>query len=249
MAHNPFGITGKTILITGASSGIGRATAIECAKMGARLVISGRDALRLEETYKLLEGAHHRQIAADLSNQAGIDVLVESAPQLDGLVPAAGFTKLLPIAFIKQEDLGEIFQVNTKAPILLTQGLEKKKKLNKGASIVFVSSIAGNYTVSPGNAMYSATKGAIQAFMKNAALDLAAKGIRCNAVNPGLIDTNILREGKLTEEQLESRRKLYPLKRFGKPEEVAYAIIYLLSDASAWTTGTSLLIDGGFTLT
>ncbi len=249
MAHNPFGITGKTILVTGASSGIGRATAIECAKMGARLVISGRDAVRLDETYKLLEGDHHRQILADLSSQAGIDVLVDSAPQLDGFVPAAGFTKLLPIPFIKQEDLEEIFQVNTKAPILLTQGLEKKKKLNRGASIVFVSSIAGNFTVSPGNAMYSATKGAIQAFMKNAALDLAAKGIRCNAVNPGLIDTNILSEGKLTEEQLESRRKLYPLKRFGKPEEVAYAIIYFLSEASAWATGTSLLIDGGVTLT
>lgn len=246
--YNPFSLSGKTILITGASSGIGKATAIECAKMGARLFIAGRNARRLEETYNMLEGNGHEYILADFSNQNGIDSILGAVPQLDGFVPAAGYTKLLPVPFINSRDLWNIFQVNTITPVLLTQGLVKMKKMNKGSSIVFVSSIAGVFSVSPGNAMYSATKGALQAFMKNAAIDLAPKGIRCNAVNPGLIMTNILNEGKLTDEQLEEHRKLYPLKRFGQPEEVAYAIIYLLSDAAGWITGTSLLIDGGFTL-
>ena len=248
MVHNPFSLEGKTILVTGASSGIGRATAIECAKMGARLFITGRDLSRLEETGKMLVGNGHDWKVADLSEHKGIGAIIESVPQLDGFVPAAGFTRLLPIPFVEHDDLSHILQVNTQAPILLTKGLVKNKKLNKGSSVVFVSSIAGVYSVSPGNGMYSATKGAIQAFMKSAALELAAKKIRCNAVNPGLVNTNILSEGKLTNEQLKAREELYPMKRFGEPEEVAYAIIYLLSDAAGWVTGTSLLIDGGFTL-
>ena len=248
MAHNPFSLKGKTILVTGASSGIGRATAIECSRMGAHLFITGRDAQRLKETGQLLEGAGHEGVIADLSDSKGIEKIIDAVPQLDGFVPAAGFTKLLPTQFIHSGDLSRILQVNTQAPILLTKGLVKNKKLNKGASVVFVSSIAGVYSVSPGNAMYSASKGAIQAFMKSAALELASKKIRCNAVNPGLVNTNILSEGTLTNEQLEARKALYPMKRFGEPEEVAYAIIYLLSDAAGWVTGSSLLIDGGFTL-
>jgi NAD(P)-dependent dehydrogenase (short-subunit alcohol dehydrogenase family) len=131
---------------------------------------------------------------------------------------------------------------------LLTQQLVKKKKLGKGGSIVFTSSTSGVYNAVIGNAMYSASKGAINGFMKNAALDLAAKNIRVNAVSPGMINTNILEDGIISAEQLEEDKKRYPLKRYGKPEEVAYAVIYLLSDASAWVTGSNLLIDGGITL-
>ena len=113
---------------------------------------------------------------------------------------------------------------------------------------MFVSSI-GKYIVAPGNSIYSTTKGGISAFMKNAALDLAGKKIRCNAVLPGMVETPLILDGKtLTDEQLETNRGLYPLKRFGNPEEVAYAIIYLLSDASAWVTGTELVVDGGRSL-
>lgn len=246
--HNPFSLQGKTILVTGASSGIGKAIAVECARMGARLFISGRRADKLQETYDALEGTDHEQMVADMLRQEEIEAIVDAMPQLDGFVPAAGYTKLLPVSYINQEDLQTIIQVNTMAPIMLTQGLTKNTKFNKGSSIVFISSISGLNSTSPGNSMYSASKGGIQGFMRNAAFDLAAKGIRCNTVNPAFIPTNILRRGELSEEQLKAREKLYPLKRFGKPEEVAYAVIFLLSDAAAWITGTSLVIDGGFTL-
>jgi NAD(P)-dependent dehydrogenase (short-subunit alcohol dehydrogenase family) len=248
MNHNPFSLTNKNILITGASSGIGRATALECAKMGARVVITGRDQTRLNDTFLMLEGGGHDQLIADLGNPAEVDELVNYLPVLHGCVHGAGFTRLLLTQFINSEDLGHVFQVNTMAPIMLTQRLVKEKKLTKPSSIVFISSVAGVYNVSPGNAMYSASKGALNGFMKNAALDLAPKGIRCNSVNPGMVQTNIMHDGTISEAKLEDYKKRYPLNRFGQPEEVAYAIIYLLSDASAWVTGTALLIDGGLTL-
>ena len=121
-------------------------------------------------------------------------------------------------------------------------------ELRRGASIVFISSVAGVIGVTPGNSMYSASKGAINGFMKNIALDLLEKGIRCNSVNPGMVETNIMEHGMVTEEQLEKHKKQYPLGRFGKPEEIAYAIIYLLSKASAFVNGTALVIDGGITI-
>lgn len=248
MNHNPFSLTNKNILITGASSGIGRATALECAKMGARVVITGRDQTRLNDTFLMLEGGGHDQFIADLGNPAEVDELVNYLPVLHGCVHGAGFTRLLLTQFINSDDLGHVFQVNTMAPIMLTQRLVKEKKLTKPSSIVFISSVAGVYNVSPGNAMYSASKGALNGFMKNAALDLAPKGIRCNSVNPGMVQTNIMHDGTISEAKLEDYKKRYPLNRFGQPEEVAYAIIYLLSDASAWVTGTALLIDGGLTL-
>ncbi len=248
MANNPFSLSNKTILVAGASSGIGRATALECAKLGARLVITGRDKNNLNDTYDSLEGGPHEKYFVDFQNISEINGLVKAMPLLDGFVYGAGFTKLLLTQFINKDDIDQIFQVNTLAPMMLTQLLVKEKKLNKAASIVFISSVAGVYNVSPGNAMYSASKGALNAFMKNAALDLAPKGIRCNSVNPGMVDTKFLKDGTVSETQLIEYKKRYPLQRFGQPEEVAYGVIYLLSDASAWVTGTALLIDGGLTL-
>jgi NAD(P)-dependent dehydrogenase (short-subunit alcohol dehydrogenase family) len=231
----------KTILITGASSGIGRATAIECSKLGAQVIITARNREKLQETFSQLEGDGHKKIIADLT-------ITEDIDQLHGLVNNAGINKLLLPQFINEKDLNMTFQVNTIAPILLTQKLLKKKKLQKGSSIVFTSSVAGVYSVTPGNSMYSASKGAINGFMKNIALDLLDKGIRCNSVNPGMVETNIMEHGMVTEEQLEEHKKKYPLGRFGKPEEIAYAIIYLLSDAASFVNGTSLVIDGGVTI-
>ena len=244
--YNPYSLEGKTILVTGASSGIGRATAIECSKMGAELVLTGRNKQRLIETKEHLVGSHHICISADLTNENDLQNLVGSVPQLDGLVNNAGIQKYLPTPFITEEDLLRILKTNTIAPILLTKMLVKKKKMKNPSSIVFTSSLAGNYKSSPGNAMYSTSKGAISGFMRNAAIDLAAKGIRCNAVNPGMIVTPIMTDNSnLTAEQWEENKKLYPLKRFGQPEDVAYAIVYFLSDASSWVTGSSLVIDGG----
>lgn len=246
--NNPFTLCNKTILVAGASSGIGRATAIECARSGARLVITGRNKDNLNETFESLEGGSHEKFIVDFQNITELNDLVKVLPLLDGCVYGAGFNKLLLTQFINKDDVDQIFQVNTIAPMLLTQRLLKEKKLNKSASIVFISSVAGVYNVSPGNAMYSASKGALNAFMKNAALDLAPKGIRCNSVNPGMVDTKFIKNMPVSEMQLIEHKKRYPLQRFGQPEDVAYGIIYLLSDASAWVTGTALLMDGGLTL-
>lgn len=246
--YNPFSLKGKTILVTGASSGIGMATAIECSKMGAKLVISGRNEERLSNTLSLLKGDGHLLIAADLSNDDDIYRMVEESPVLDGLVNNAGLNQIITTQFITREKLSSIMEVNTTAPILLFQRLLKKKKLNKGCSVVFTSSISGNFCVGFGNVMYSTSKAAVSGFVKNAALDLASKSIRVNAVCPGMIETHILDNGKIGAEELEIDKQRYPMKRYGSPEEVAYGIIYLLSNASSFTTGASIVIDGGFTL-
>lgn len=248
VTYNPFTLAGKTILITGASSGIGKATALECAKMGAKVIITGRDEGRLNEVFNNLEGEGHLQIIADLSSEGDILRLAKEVPVLDGCVNNAGYNVMSLIQFIKKDSLEHIMDVNLIAPIMLTHLLVKNKKMAKESSMVFTSSISARGRNSVGNSMYSATKGGLSSFMKNAALELAAKRIRCNAVLPGMVETP-LKEGKsnITEEQWEANRQLYPLKRFGKPEEIAYGIIYLLSDASAWVTGTELIIDGGMT--
>lgn len=246
--YNPFSLKGKTILVTGASSGIGKATAIECSKLGANVVITGRNEQRLHETLAMLEGEHNLMIVSDLSNEESLVNLVEQCPSLDGLVNNAGSTIMTPTQFISRDKLIQVLEVNTIAPILLTQMLLKKKKLGKGSSIVVTDSISGVKIASPGNVLYSTSKSAINGFVKNAALDLAGKNIRVNAVCPGMIATHILDNASVAAEDLAEDMKKYPLKRYGKPEEVAYAIIYLLSDASAFTTGASIVIDGGFTL-
>lgn len=245
--YNPFSLKEKIILVTGASSGIGRATAIECSKMGAKLVITGRNEERLIETLRLLDGEGHQYIVADLSNEQEIDQLVLKIPIVNGVVNSAGFNivKLLP--FIKASDLNEMIKLNLEAPILLTNQIVKNKKIKRDSSIVFVSSI-GKFIVAIGNCMYSATKGGLSAFMKNAALDLAGKKIRCNAVLPGMVETPLILEKDIGEELLDKDRELYPLKRFGNPEDVAHAIIFLLSDASSWITGSEIVIDGGRSL-
>jgi len=246
---NPFSLQNKTVLITGASSGIGRAAAIECSKMGANVIITARNEKRLNETFSQLFGTGHKIIIADLTISKEIDTIVESVEQLNGLVNNAGINKLILPQFINEKDLTETLQVNTIAPILLTQKLLREKKLAKGSSIVFTSSVAGVYGVSPANSIYSASKGAINGFMMNIALDLMKKEIRCNSVNPGTVETELITsKGLVSKEQLEEFKKKYPLGRFGKPEEIAYAIVYLLSDAASFVNGTSLLIDGGITL-
>lgn len=247
--YNPFSLAGKTILVTGASSGIGRATSIECSKMGATVLISGRNPLRLQETFDLLEGGRdHIKFVADLDNNKIIPSIVEKISSLDGVVHCAGITKTLPFQYISEESLSVVMQVNFIAPTLISQSLLKNKKIKHGASIVFISSIEGVFCSTLANSLYSASKGAINGIVKAMAVDLSGKGIRVNSVNPGMIETAILSGGIITQEQLQEDMKKYPLKRYGKPEEVAYAVIYLLSDASQWITGSTLLIDGGLTL-
>ena len=184
----------------------------------------------------------------DLSSSENVIELVQSLPELHGLVNNAGFTKAKPIQFINEEDIKNVINVNTISPILLLKHLLKKKKLKSGASVVFTSSIAGLGETVVGNGIYTCSKGAISAFIACAALELAPKNIRVNAVCPGMVETNILAEGVITQEQVEKDKLNYPLGRYGKPEDVAHAMIYLLSDASKWVTGTNLVIDGGYSI-
>lgn len=249
MAYNPFSLEGKTILVTGASSGIGRGIAVECSKMGAKLVISGRNNERLNETLSLMEGDGHVVIAADLSKQNEIDQLVATCPEINGVVHSAGIPKICAVKHISRELLEEIVNVNEIAPILLTSALLKKKKLQKKSSIVFIASMSGVYVANVGEAPYSTTKGGLSGFTKSAAFELAAQGTRVNTICPGLVPTNILNLSNevFSEDQLkETMYSRYPLKRVGTPEDIANGAIYLLSDASSWVTGINLLIDGGY---
>lgn len=248
--NNPYSLDGKTILVTGASSGIGQTTAIECSQMGAKVIITGRNEERLKETFKALVGEGHLMVLSDLSNEESIEQLVLSIPNIDGLVSNAGMSSgVRPMTFFKQSDYNNMFMVNTFASATLLRHLNKKKKIKKNASCVFTSSIEGTYKTSIGNGLYGMTKAALSAFVKTSALELASKGIRCNTVNPGMTKTPLTApNGALTQEQLDIDEKRYPLGRYGNPIDIAYAIIYLLSDASSWVTGTELKIDGGISL-
>jgi NAD(P)-dependent dehydrogenase (short-subunit alcohol dehydrogenase family) len=212
------------------------------------VIITARNEERLNETLELLEGDGHQKVIADLTIMDNIDMLVNSVPQLDGLVNNAGISKLLPVQFLNEDDLSRVLKINTITPVFLTQRLYKKKRFNRNASIVFTSSIGGVFTVTPGSTMYGMSKGALNVFMKYAALEMSQKGIRCNCVNPGMIETELMNKDTYTEEERAKNIVKYPLKRFGQPKEVAFGIVYLLSNASAWVTGSSLVIDGGFTL-
>lgn len=248
---NPFSLEGKCILVTGASSGIGRGIAIQCSKMGARVVINGRNEKRLQETLSQMEGEGHVVINADLATQEGIDKVVSEIPMLDGYVHSAGIPTITPVKNIDRELMEKMLNVNTIAPIAMTSLLVKKKKLQKKGSIVFISSISGVCIGNTGEALYSATKGALSGYIKTAAIELAARGTRINAICPGLVPTSILElsDTLFSKEQLvETMGPRYPMKRFGTPEDIANGAIYLLSDTSSWVTGINLVIDGGYTL-
>ena len=236
MIYNPYSLEGKTILVTGASSGIGKAIAIECSKLGATVILTARNEVRLKETLDQLEGNGHQTIVADITNEDDRKRLADSIPQIDGFVCNAGITKRKPVSFVKEEELREIF--------LLTKAIMKAKKINKEGSMVFMASMAAK-TVTPGNSMYAASKAAIESFSRSCALEYAAKGIRANAILPGMIETPLIYSGMLSEVEIERDKQHYMLKRYGKPEEIAWAVIFLLSDASKWITSTSLLINGG----
>ena len=247
--YNPYNLTDKVILVTGASSGIGRATAIECSKLGAKLIITARNEERLKETLEALEGEGHQMLLADLSDSDAIESLVNELPKIDGFSCNAGVVNTQPIPFYKEDEIERIFKINTFSMMMLTKFLVKKKKLNKGASIVYTASIGNVYAAGVANGIYGASKCAIDGFMRTAAVELAPKGIRCNSVNPGMVETAIMDNlGRITAEQFEEDKKKYPLGRYGRPEDIAWAIIYLLSDASSWITGTALKIDGGHTI-
>lgn len=246
---NPFSLEGKTILVTGASSGIGQTVAVECSKMGATVVITGRNKERLAETFDQLSGEGHIQYAADISNPDEIKGLVEVCPKLDGISQNAGTSKTVLVKFITKEYLDLNLNTNTIGPILLTQLLIRKKKLVNGGSIVFTSSLSGVFCAHYGESMYAASKGGLSGFAKAATIDLSAQGIRVNCVNPGIVQPGYIKtSGIMTEEELKDKLKSFPLGRFGVTTDIAWAHVFLLSDASKWITGINLPIEGGYTL-
>ena len=240
---NPFSLVGKQILVTGASSGIGKGIALACAKMGATVIITGRNVERLNETLSLMSEGDHKAISADLTKAEDIDRLVSELPKLDGLVQCAGVGSRVPCKQISKDDIAHVMQPNMEAPILLQTALLSKKKINKASSIVYIASRAYQ-SPSMGNAVYSASKGAIVAYAKCLALELASRQIRVNCICPGMVWTDLI-TNDVDKETLEGAQLRYPLKRFGTTDDVANLAIYLPSDASGWMTGSCVDISGG----
>ena len=241
--NNPFTLVGKTILVTGASAGIGRGIAVACAGMGAQVILTARNTERLQETLSQLEGDGHSYVAADLTNEAERRALVEQLPILDGVVQCAGVGNRVPCKMLVQEDLDRVMKPNAEAPMLLQSLLLSEKKIKKQASIVFIASAAATMPVT-GNAVYSASKAALVAYAKCLAQELAPRQIRVNSISPTMVWTDLALVGA-TVEQLQEAQLSYPLKRYGMPEDIANLVIYLLSNASAWMTGSNIEITGG----
>ena len=241
--NNPFSLSGKTILVTGASSGIGRGIAVACAGMGAQLILTGRNITRLQETLSTLEGEGHSYIAADLTNAQERTALVEQLPALHGVVHCAGVGSRVPCKMLTQEDIDHVLKPNTEAPMLLQAELLAEKKLQKGASVVIIASAAANMPVA-GNAVYSASKAAMVAYAKCLAQELAPRQIRVNSISPTMVWTDLALVGA-SAEQLTEAEKQYPLKRYGQPQDIAHLAVYMLSDASQWMTGSDVQITGG----
>lgn len=242
--QNPFNLENKTILVTGASSGIGRAIAIACAGMGATVCITGRNSNRLTETLQLMEGGGHLSLIADLSEQYEIEKLVDNLPKLDGVVHCAGIGSRILCKSIQKKDIDYVMEPNFQAPVLLQSYLLSQKRINKNASIIFIASRAAS-SPSVGNALYSASKGAIISYAKCLGLELAPRLIRVNCICPAMVWTKLILQNGFSKEDFEYLQLKYPLKRYGQPEDIAYLCIYLLSDASSWMTGSCIDITGG----
>ena len=245
--YNPFSLEGKTVLVTGASSGIGRATAIACSKMGAAVILTARNEERLLETKQLIN-KECTIYPADLTSEQDLEKLISQLPEIDGVVLCAGQTQTIPVKFAKREKFTSPFEINFFALVELNRLLFSKKKLKKDASVVIISSIGGLRIFNSGNMIYGTSKAALDSYMKYAAREFSTRSIRVNSICPGMVETPLIHAGVYTEEQLEEDVKRYPLGRFGKPEDIANAVIYLLSDASSWVTGHGLVIDGGVTI-
>ena len=246
--NNPFSLEGKQIMVTGAASGIGRSICVEASKLGAQVILVDLNEERTKTTLSLMQSGNHHIRIIDLTMQDQVKSMLESVGELDGLVNCAGVALTLPFKFTTESELTRMMSINFYGPVLLTQQLLKVKKIKNKASIVYMASIDGTVTGHIGNSIYSATKGAIMGMTRSQALELASRGISVNCVSTARVNTTLIKRENISEEHVQANMQLYPMKRYAEPEEIAYYIIYLLSDASTYTTGTNLVIDGGFTI-
>jgi len=246
MKDNPFSLEGKQILVTGASSGIGRATAIECSKAGAKVILLGRNIDRLNETLSQCDGEGHSLIQCDLADLDSLSEKLNKIPELDGVVHNAGVNTKYLVKNLSKEKIDGIFHTNYYAPVLMTQMFLKKKILKKNASLVFISSISASLGAIS-NSVYASSKGAMNSFVRSLALEIAPRGMRANVIQPGMIETPILSAYAMSEE-LEEFKNSCPLGHPGEPTDIANGCVYLLSEASRFVTGSIVTIDGGLTL-
>lgn len=252
MKKNPFSLEEKTILITGASSGIGRQCAIDCAMMGAKVILVARNEERLKETLSMMDGEGHSLYSFDLNNineiKDFINNIVSEHGKFDGLIHAAGIEMTKPIKLLTPEDYEYVFRVNTLSGLELAKQISGIKNFNKSGTIVFISSITG-IIARTGVAAYSASKGAMISAARVMALELSKRDIRVNCISPGTILTPLMENylSTLTEEQRQNRVSGFPLK-LGKTTDVSYTSVFLLSDAARWITGQNIVVDGGYTI-
>ena len=245
---SPFHLHHKTILVTGASSGIGRQIAVSICEMGGNVIITGRDEKRLAETLNSLKTGNNKSIAADLLIESELEKLVTQLPLLDGVVNCAGTVNPFPLKFMTNEKINAIFDINYKVQVVLMAQVTRQKKLNKNASIVFLSSISAAHP-HKGGALYAGSKAAIEALSKVIALEFYAQGIRSNCIAPAMVKTPMyeVAQKQSSKERMDAHISKYPL-GVGTPEDVANTTIFLLSEASRWITGTTITLDGGFLL-
>ena len=244
---NPYSLDGKTILITGAASGIGKATSIESSKLGARIIAVDMNEEGLRNLMPELEGDGHLSFAGNLCNEDFLKSLGEETPALDGVFLCAGVSDTTPVKFITEEKIQRVFDVNLTAPIMMLKQFLVKKKINKGGSLVWMSSY-GAEKVEPGLGIYAASKSAVNGIMRAYAKELVGRKIRSNSIMPMMIRTELLSTlNNISDKDWEKQEAMYPL-GFGSPLDVAYAAIYLFSDASRWITGTQIRMDGGSNL-
>jgi NAD(P)-dependent dehydrogenase (short-subunit alcohol dehydrogenase family) len=246
--YNPFSLENKTILVTGASSGIGRAIAIECSKMGATLLISGRNSDRLNETLLQLDQTKpNMALAGDLTDESFIGELVATIPAVDGVVFCAGVSDTTLIKFATKEKFLRVLDIDLLSQVSLIQNLLKKKVIKSGASLVFMASL-GAHRLSLGLGLYSAAKSGLLSIMKGVAIELAPRKIRSNAILPSMVKTELISTlDSITPEDWAKDEERYPL-GYGEPDDVALTAVYLLSDATKWMTGSEIVIDGGVSL-
>lgn len=241
-------LQGKRILLTGASSGIGYATAIQLHKQGAHLLLTGRNESKLQELLSEIGTTNHCYFLCDISDQIELDRLVEQVNSIDGIVHSAGILMPLPIKFITEEKMDAVFNVNYRGPVFLTSKLLRKKKINQGASIIFLSSISSKHPYR-GGSLYVSTKAALEAFSRTLALELAPQKIRSNCISPTMVRTPIFdqTEAAVSKEEMDRHEKKHLL-GFAETIDIANMIMFLLSDAAKYMTGANIVMDGGATI-